>query len=447
MDISQEQSKLMVEDRIHRTQSHPVFISGCRSAFVHSFGAFEDCDALEILSRVTDGLLKRARIGPVRISEIIAGTVIPQTKNPNIARDTILNLGLPTSIPGYTLNNSCLSGLQCVINGAAAIKAKASGFVVAAGVESLSDVPVVYSKEAGKFLLRLSKSKSTAAKLNIIKHFRAKAWLPRQPEIIEQQTGFSMGSHAEIMAKKNQISRKEQDDWAMESHRRAALARKEGYFAHEIIPLWPSPDYAGPVREDNIIREGGSREDFARHKPLFDKRYGSVTAANSAPLTDGAAACLLADEFQARESGFRPSLRILAWDSVAVDPWDQPLIGQAVSIQRLLEKTALGLADIDCFEIHEAFAAQLLSCIRAMDSAAFCEQHFGHSRAAGAPDLEKINVNGGAIALGHPFGATGIRMLISMDQQLKRRNLQFGVISVCSAGGLAGSLLVERIPE
>ena len=178
----------------------PVFISGARSAFVRSFGDLEECDALEIFCRVADGLLRRTRLDPALIGEVIAGTVIPQTKNPNIARDAVLNLGLPDYIPGYTVNRSCISGLQCVTNALQAVISGSSQFVLAGGVESLSDVPIVYSREARKFLVKLSKSRSAAAKLNIIKHFRAKAWLPRQPEMTEPLTGMTMGMHGEIMA-------------------------------------------------------------------------------------------------------------------------------------------------------------------------------------------------------------------------------------------------------
>lgn len=430
-----------------KVNHQPVFICGGRSAFVRSFGDLEDCDALEILSRVTDGVLRKTRLDPQYIDEYIAGTVIPQTKNPNIARDTILNLGLPSHIPGYTINRSCISGLQSVLNGMASISSGHARFVLAGGVESLSDIPVVYSKEARKFLVKLAKSRSAAAKLNIIKHFRAKAWLPRQPELTEPLTGLSMGLHGELMAQKNQISRKDQDLYAVESHRRASNARKNGLFTEEIIPVWAPPEFSQAIKDDNIIIDEPALPDFKDQKPVFDKRYGTLTQTNSSPLTDGAATCLIADEASALEQGLSPSLRLLASDTVAVDPYDQLLIGPAMTIPRVLEKAGLKMQDIDRFEIHEAFSAQILSCLRSLESDAFFETHFGASKAPGSPPMDKVNVNGGAIALGHPFAATGVRMLLTLNHELLRHDLRFGIVTICSAGGMASSLLVGRYDQ
>ncbi|MCB9229451.1 MAG: thiolase family protein [Deltaproteobacteria bacterium] len=423
----------------------PVYVMGRRSAFVRSFGVFEDCDALEILSRTTDGLLRALKLEPSFIDDFIVGTVIPQTKNPNIARDTILNLGIAAEIPGYTINRSCFSGLQTVINASMTIQSGYSSFVLTGGVENLSDVPVMYSREARKFLVRLAKARSASAKLNIIKHFRAKAWLPHRPDITEPLTGLSMGLYAETIARSSGISRKDQDLYAAESHRRGANAQEKGLFLSDIIPVWPSPEYSRAVSEDDIIGLKYTDDDFIHQKPMFDKRYGLITGLNSPTLTDGAAVCLIADEAAANAHGLTPSLRILSWDVLALDPWKEFLTGPPLTIARLLKKTGMNIKNIDLFEIHESCSAQVLSCLSLLNSDEFSSHYLGKSKAIGAPEPDKVNVNGGAIAIGHPFGATGLRMLITLERELKAQDLHYGIIVISSPGGITGSLLVERI--
>lgn len=423
----------------------PVFVDGVRSPFVRSFGHFEDCDALELYSRIVDGLLKRLVLSTDLIDEIITGVVIPQTKNPNISRDTIINLGLPEKIHGYTINRACISSLQCVVNAAQTISFGHPHFILAGGVECLSDVPIVYSREARKFMVKLSKAKSAAAKLNIIKNFRAKAWFPKQPELAEPLTGMTMGEHAEIMAQINGISRQDQDDFALQSYGKAARAVKSGRFAEEIIPIWTPPDYDHYIEEDIIPQLASIEAGLSQLKPLFDKRFGTITSGNSSNLTDGASVCLIGDEKRCQILGLQAKLRILDFDHVAVDPMDQLLIGPAITIPRILTRNNMTLDDVDCFEIHEAFAAQILSCLRSMESPQFCERYLGKSRAFGEIPMEKLNVNGGSIAVGHPFGATGVRLLTAIANELRRSDQSIGLVSVCGAGAMAASMLVERI--
>ncbi|MEI8024797.1 MAG: thiolase family protein [Pseudomonadota bacterium] len=423
----------------------PVIIDGARSPFVKSFGVFEDSDSLELFSRVVDGLLRKVAIDAQQIDEIIAGVVIPQTKNPNVARDTILNLGLPLHIHGSTLNRACTSSLQAIADAAKTISFGHPSFIVAGGIEVLSDVPIVYSKEARKFLVKLSKAKSTAAKLEIIGKFSAKAWLPKSPELTEPMTGLTMGEHAEIMAKLNHISRRDQDQFAVMSHQKASKAQDAGFLAQEIIPIWPGPKFEVCIDSDNIIRKDTNIEGISNLKPVFDRKYGTLTAANSSPLTDGSAAVLIGDEEVALRLGLKPKARILDFDFVGVDPADQLLIGPAITIPRILNRNQLTLDDIDRFEIHEAFAAQVLSCLRSLESKDFAEKWFGQSKAYGSVPEEKLNVNGGALAIGHPFGATGARLVTSLTYELERSKKRLGLIAICAAGGMAASILIERI--
>ena len=423
----------------------PVIIDGARSPFVKSFGVFEDCDTLELFSRTLDGLMRKIEFNPAEVDEIIVGAVIPQTKNPNIARDSILNLGLPKHIHGYNLNRACTSSLQSIVDAAKTISFGHPNITIAGGVEVLSDVPIVYSKEARKMMVKLSKARSTAGKLQIIKTFSAKHWLPKPPSLSEPLTGLTMGEHAELMAQKNGISRADQDEFAVQSHLKAATAQRSGIFDNEIVPIWASPKFEECIDKDNIVRPDSNLESLSKLRPAFDKKYGTLTAGNSSPLTDGASVTLIADEQRAESLGLKPKARIVDFDFVGIDPKDQLLIGPALTIPRILQRNKMLLDDIDRFEIHEAFAAQVLSCTRSMESDKFCEEYFGASKAFGTVPLDKLNVNGGAIAIGHPFGATGSRLVNTMINELHRCDGQFGLIAICAAGGMAGSILVERI--
>lgn len=423
----------------------PVFINGLRTPFVKSFGVFEDCDALELFSRVTQEMIRKAAFDPQLIDEILCGVVIPQTKNANVARDTIINCKLPLSIHGATLNRACASSMQTIADASRSIAVGQARLVLAGGVEVLSDVPIVYSKEARKFLVKLSKTKTTTDKVKMLAQLSLGAWLPKSPALAEPLTGLTMGESAEIMAKKNAITRDEQDAFAESSHRKASVAQEKGYFAQELITVWPSPKFNPAVSADNLIRKDTSLEALAKLKPVFDRKYGTITAGNASPLTDGAAVSLIADEEFARSIGLVPKLRILDTVMVGIDPFDQLLIGPAIAIPMLLKRNKLELADIDLFEIHEAFAAQVLSCLKSMESKDFNQKYFGFSQAFGSIPAEKINVNGGATAIGHPFGATGSRLVTTMSNELDRRQKRLGVIAICSAGGMAGAMLVEKI--
>jgi acetyl-CoA acyltransferase len=422
----------------------PVLIDGARTAFVKSFGQFEDCDALELFSRTVEGLVRKLPVDPQEIDEVSCGVVVPQTKNANVARDAIINLGLPAHIHGVTLNRACASSLQTIGDAARAIAFGSPQLVLAGGVECLSDVPIVYSQEARKFLVKLNKAKSTAARLNMLKDFNAKAWLPKPPSLSEPMTGFTMGEHGEMMAKLNRISKEDQDQFAVDSHKKAAAAQERGVFDEEIVPVWPAPRHETCVEKDNVIRADTSVEAMRDLKPAFDRKYGTLTAGNSSPLTDGAAVTLIADEGRAKALGLKAKTRIKDVVFVGVDPYEQLLIGPAIAIPLLLKKNDLTLQDVDRFEIHEAFAAQVLSCVRSMESDEFMERYFG-TKALGRFPMEKVNVNGGAIAIGHPFGATGARLATTLSNELVRSDKQLGVIAICAAGAIAGAMLLERV--
>ncbi len=423
----------------------PVLVDGVRTPFVKSFGVFEDYNTLGLFSSAIEALVRRNDFDPMLIDEIIGGTVIPAPQNPNVARDAIINLGLPDHIGGYTLTRACASSLQAIADAAKSIAFGSGQAFIAGGVECLSDVPIVYSREARKFLLSLNKAKSASAKLGLLSKFSAKAWLPRPPGLTEPLTGFSMGEHGEMMAKLNGITREAQDAFALRSHQRAARAQSSGFFEQEIIPVWPAPSYRTCIDKDNIVRHDTTVEALSTLRPAFDKKYGTITAGNASPLTDGAAATLIFDRKTAESAGLKPKARIRDMVFVGVQPNPQLLIGPAIAIPLLLKKNGLGIRDIKRFEIHEAFAAQVLSCTQAMASKDFMNQHFGDSSGFGEVPDEILNVNGGAIAIGHPFGATGARMAITLSHELQRAGGGLGVIAICAAGGLAGAMLLESL--
>ena len=423
----------------------PVFIDGVRSPFVKSFGAFDNIDCLELFSRTVAALLRRIDIDADEIDEIAAGIVVPQPKNPNVARDTIINLNMPHRIHGSTTNRACTSSLHTIAAAAATISSGQPAIVLAGGVEMLSHVPIVYSDAATKFLIKISKARSNVERLKLLSQLSAKDWIPKPPSLLEPLTGFTMGEHAEQMAKLNHIPRSEQDEFALASHQKASTARKENKLAAEICPIWLPPDYKKVVDADNIIRDDADLSSLQRLRPVFDRKYGSITAASSSPLTDGAAVTMITAAKRAQDLGLAAKAKIRDFMFVGVDPFKQLLIGPAVVIPQLLRRNKLSMKDIDLFEVHEAFAAQILSCQRALATADFFTTHFGTSKPCGEIPADKLNVNGGAIAIGHPFGASGARLVTTLVNELQRRDKTLGLVAVCAAGGMGGAMLLERL--
>lgn len=421
-----------------------VWIDGVRTPFVKSFGAFGKTGCHELFARTVQSLVRRLDFSPQEIDEIQCGVVIPQTKHPNVARDAVLELDLGDHIHGYTLNRACTSSIQTIANATKSIAFGEHQVVLAGGVESLSDVPIPYSDDARSFLLELSKAKSLGQRLGILSRLKLKHWIPKSPGLDEPLTGFSMGQHAEMMAKINSITRAEQDKFAVRSHSRAAQAQKAGYFDQEVIPFFPGPHYSPAVKLDNLIRPDTTIEALSKLRPVFDRESGSITAGNASSLTDGASCSLIADEGFAKKLGLKPVTRIVDFVFVGVQPHPQLLLGPAVAIPMLLKKRGMTLEQVDLFEIHEAFAAQVLSCLKVMKSRDFMQSRFGDDHAFGEIPEEKLNVNGGAIAIGHPFGATGSRLVSTLSRELARRQKKFGLIAICAAGGMSGAMLIEN---
>ncbi len=439
---TQEQNETPSKKNSNSKKDRVVVIDALRTPFVKSFGSFETETALSLSIRVATEIIARTGVNANDIDECIWGAVVPQVKNANLAREIILFSGLPKSIPGFTLNKACDSSLQSIEIAADRIKLGKNKLVLAGGVEVLSDVPIPFSDEARRFLTKVTKLKSLKDKLSLIAGVNLKWFLPKPPSITEPFTGLSMGEHSEIMAVKNNISRERQDNLSLKSHINAANAQKNDLFKEEIIPVWSGINKSVFVEKDNNVRSDTTIEALSNLKPVFDKKNGTITAGNACPLTDGAAVTLIASESYAKENKLPILGYIVDTMTIAVDPNDQLLIGPAYVIPKLLQKNNIQKSDVGVFEIHEAFASQVLSCLDCMESEVFCQEKLGMP-AFGAIPESKLNIQGGSISIGHPFGATGARLVSNALRIAARTKSRYAVIAVCAAGGIGMGILLE----
>lgn len=419
-------------------------VAGIRTPFARSGTSYDDLSAVELGGMAVKELLARFDIDPKRVDELVYGTVIPSVSRPNIAREVVFQAGLPMHVPASSVVMACASASRAITDAAETIALGVADGIIAGGAESLSDVPVLFSRKFTKRLMKLSKSKSPADKARAFGGFRIAELAPNPPAIAEYTTGMSMGQSAEKMAKENGISRTAQDEFALRSHQRATAAWDLGVLGAETFPVPIPPRYEGMETRDNNVRRDASLEQMAKLKPVFDKEYGSVTAANSSPLTDGASAVYLMSEEGAKADGRRPLAFIRSWAYSALDPGDQLLQGPAYAAPRALDRAGLKLSDMGRVEMHEAFAAQVLSNLQAFASARFAREKLGRSEPLGEIDPTILNVYGGSIAIGHPFGATGARIVTTLANELVRSGKQFGLITVCAAGGLGHAMVLEN---
>ncbi|MDH3424363.1 MAG: acetyl-CoA C-acyltransferase, partial [Gemmatimonadota bacterium] len=387
--------------------------------------------------------LGRSGLKGEMVDHLVYGTVVHDTQAPNIAREVGLGV-LPKSVPAVSVSRACASANQAITDGAQMIEVGQANVVIAGGAESLSRIPITVSEKLSKTLVSASKAKTFGQRVGAFGTVRPKDLIPVQPAIAEPTTGESMGESAERMAKENGISREAQDEWALRSHRLAAAGTADGRLTAEMVPVYTPPGYETVVVDDNGIRTDTSLEKLAKLRPVFDRKHGSVTAGNASPLTDGASAVVLVNGDRATAEGLEISGWIRSWAWTALDPAGQLLQGPAYAAPIALDRAGLSMKDIGLMEMHEAFAAQVLSNLQALSSAEFAREELGRSEAVGHPDVENINVMGGSLAIGHPFGATGGRLTMTLLNEMARRDVQFGLITVCAAGGMGFAMVVER---
>jgi len=419
-------------------------IQGIRTPFAKSGTHYAHLSALDLGKLVVSELVERSGIDPNDIQDVVFGNVIPSVKAPNIAREIVLGTGLPRKIPGFTVGEACASANQAITSAADMIFRGYADTVIAGGAESLSDVPILFSKNFAEALVASSKGKSMGAKLGAFKGIRLKDLAPDAPAIAESTTGLTMGESAEKMAKENGISREAQDRFALQSHHRAAAAWASGRFKNEVMTVVVPPKFDNVVEADNIVRADTTYEQMAKLKPVFDRKYGTITAGNASPLTDGAAAVLLMSEDKAKALGIKPIGFLKSYAYAATDPFDQLLQGPVFALPTALERAKVKLEEIGVIEMHEAFAAQVLSNIQWIGSKKVAEEKLGRNEAIGEIDPEKINRTGGSIAIGHPFGATGARIITSVCNELQVTGEQYGLVTVCAAGGIGVAMVLER---
>lgn len=421
-----------------------VVVSGLRTPFAKAGTAFRDATATDLARHCTRELLYRSELPGDEVDEVIYGQVVPSPLIPNVAREVSLLPQFPRTIPAYTLNRACASGAQAITNAADQIAMGHASVILAGGVEVLSDVPILHTRKFAQILQAAAKAKSLPERLGAFAQVRPADLVPVAPAIAEPSTGESMGQSAEKMAKENGISREAQDEYALMSHQRAAAGHKDGRLAVEIAPWLGGREMDQVLATDNLIRDDTTLDALAKLKPVFDRKYGSVTAGNASPLTDGAATVLMMEEGKARALGYRPLTAIRSYAVAAVDPGWQLLMGPAYAVPRALSRAGLSWSDLGLVEIHEAFAAQVLSNVQAWSSSAWA-QRLGLSGPVGEVDWSRTNVLGGSIAIGHPFAATGARLVTTLSHEMVRRDVQFGLISICAQGGMGYAMVLERV--
>lgn len=412
-----------------------ALVDGIRTPFVKAAGSFARLGALDLAGEVVRSLVSRPAVAGRKIDELVFSSVLLDPRLPNLAREVIYRAGLPLDMPGQFVSNNCISGLLAAAVVADGISSGRISSGIAGGVESMSRPALALKPAAEDFFLSLARARSMGERLSVLSRFRPSFCMPIPPSPREPSTGLTMGEHCELMAKEFSVSREAQDKLAALSHANAAKALEQGLFAGQIVPV------AG-VERDNLVRADTSVEKLARLKPVFDRSSaGTITAGSSSALTDGASAVLLCSEEQANAWGVRPIAFIEAIEFAALPPEAGLLMAPAFAVPRLLKRAQVSLDQIDLFEIHEAFAAQVLANLEVWENG---WKRFPDLSAIGHIPREKINLNGGSIALGHPFAATGGRLLLALSRELERRNLKRGLISVCAAGGMAGAVLLSR---
>jgi acetyl-CoA acyltransferase len=420
-----------------------AIVAGVRTPFARAGTAFKDMTAIDLGKRCVAELVQRTNLDGDLVEAIVYGTVVPSVIAPNIAREVSLMPMLPRGCEAYTVSRACASANQAITDAADQIVLGHHDVVIAGGAESLSSVPILHSRTMSEKLVALSRAKSPAQQVRILGSFRPRDLVPITPAIAEPSTGETMGQSAEKMAKINHIPREAQDQFALRSHRLAAVGTSDGRLTAEIAPVYVPPRFETALTSDNGIRSDTSIDKLRELKPVFDKRYGTVTAGNSSPLTDGASAVLLMSEESARSLGYEPLAYIRSYAYAALDPGEQLLMGPVLAAPVALQRAGLQLAHMDLVEMHEAFAAQVLCNLDGFESRDWAERA-GFSEPVGEVDRSKLNVMGGSIAIGHPFGATGGRILTTLANELIRRDGEFGLMTVCAAGGMGNAMVIER---
>ncbi|MFH0257136.1 acetyl-CoA C-acyltransferase FadI [Vibrio rumoiensis] len=419
-----------------------AIVSGLRTPFARQGTAFKQVPAVDLGKMVVSELLARTQIDPKLVDQVVFGQVVQMPAAPNIAREIVLGTGMNVSTDAYSVTRACATSFQSAVNVAESIMTGNIEIGIAGGADSSSVLPIGVSKSLAQGLLELSKAKTLPQKLSIIRKLSFKDLMPVPPAVAEYSTGLSMGQTAEQMAKTHQIAREDQDALAHRSHTLAAQAWEDGLIQDEVMTAYPEP-YKEWIHQDNNIRQDSQVEQYAKLRPAFDKKFGSVTAATSTPLTDGAAAVLMMSESKAKELGLEVLGYIRSYAFSAIQVEEDMLMGPSYATPIALDRAGIELADLDLIEMHEAFAAQTLANVKMFASETFAKEKLGREKAIGVIDMDKFNVLGGSLAYGHPFAATGARLMTQTLRELKRRGGGLALTTACAAGGLGAAVILE----
>ncbi|MCX7679948.1 MAG: acetyl-CoA C-acyltransferase [Spirochaetes bacterium] len=424
-----------------------AIIDGCRTPFLRSGTDFIDMMAWELGRHAVKGLIAKTGISGKNIDHVIMGCVATDISTTNVAREIMLAAGLPNSIPAHTCTVACISANMAITNAANLIACGQAEAIIAGGVETFSDPDIKISKKYRRFLLDLTmfkRPRGIMGKLKLLKGMKLTDFIvPERPSINEFSVQHTMGENAERLAKRLGITREEQDQYAEMSHQRALFAWKEGILKREVIPVVPAGS-SKPAEKDNGPRENAVMDVLSKLKPAFDKRYGTVTAGNSSFLTDGAAVVLLMSEQKAKRLGLKPLAYIKTYAYTAQMVETELLLGPSFAIPKALKKARLTFSDIGVWEIHEAFGAQMVANIKCLGSDKFARERLGLTKKVGDLDVRKLNVYGGSLSLGHPFGATGARLVTTCAYRLKESGEKWGIVAGCAGGAIGNAIILER---
>ncbi|MCY7295866.1 acetyl-CoA C-acyltransferase FadI [Alteromonas sp. a30] len=419
-----------------------AIVAGLRTPFAKLATYFHGVPAVDLGKMVVNELMVRNDLNPKEVDQVVYGQVVQMPEAPNIAREIVLGTGMNIHTDAYSVSRACATSFQSTVNILESMMAGTIDVGIAGGADSASVSPIGVSKKLGRALVDLQKAKTLGQRWGVVKKLGFKDLLPVPPAVAEYSTGLSMGQTAEQMAKTHGISRADQDELAHRSHSRAAASWNEGKLANEVMTAYAEP-FKGALSKDNNVRFDSKLESYSKLRPVFDKKHGSVTAANATPLTDGASAVLMMTESKAKALGYKPLGYIKSYAFAAIDVWEDMLMGPSYATPMALDRAGMTLNDLTLIEMHEAFAAQTLSNVKMFASDKFAQEKLGRSKATGEIDMDKFNVMGSSLAYGHPFAATGTRMITQMLNELNRRGGGAGLLTACAAGGLAASMIVE----
>jgi acetyl-CoA acetyltransferase family protein len=419
-----------------------VFIDGVRTPFLKSGTDYMDLMSYQLGQYAIKGLLDKTGIDPNEIDRVIYGNVISNVKTENVAREAAVTAGVPIKAPANTVKQACISANQAISNAMDTIQLGRADVIISGGTECTSDTPIGYTKEMRKKLFAAQKLSKPVDYLKFATTLRPNDFLPDRPAVAEFITGRTMGQDCEILAQKFGVTRQEQDELAAASHQNAGKAQEAGYL-DDVITVNLAPNFS-PINKDNGVRGDTTVDKISNLKPAFDKYVGTITAANASFLTDGATAVLLTSEDKAKELGLKPKAELVDYIFTAGDLYDELLLGPAYSIAALLKKNKLTIADIDVWEIHEAFAGQVLANIKALENEEWCKAHVGYDKAVGSIPKNKMNQWGGSLSIGHPFGATGGRLLTMAANRLQKEGGKYAILAACAAGAHGTAMLIKK---